>query len=308
MTANIYFTGGRDAWRRYKGPLLVALSRAGVDAEVSPNCPDPAAVDYLVYLPGTVPDFTPFTRAKAVLSLWAGVETIVGDKTLTQPLARMVDDSLAEGMVDYVTGHVLRYHLGIDRFIGATAWDKVVPPLARDRKVTVLGLGQLGTACAQALAGLRFDVAGWSRRPKEIEGITCFSGEDGLSQALARAEILVLLLPRTPETENILNAATLAQLPQGAAVVNPGRGALIDDEALLAALDAGHLGHATLDVFRVEPLPAEHPFWAHPKVTVTPHIAAETRPASASRVIAENIRRCEAGLPLLNLVDRAVGY
>ncbi|WP_172329976.1 glyoxylate/hydroxypyruvate reductase A [Mangrovicoccus sp. HB161399] len=308
MTANIYFTGGHEAWRRYKGPLLVALKQAGVAAVLSPTCPDPAAVDYLVYLPGTVPDFTPFTNAKAVLSLWAGVETIVGDKTLTQPLARMVDDSLTEGMVEYVTGHVLRYHLGIDRFIGATGWNKVVPPLARDRKVTVLGLGQLGTACAQALAGLRFDVAGWSRRPKEIEGITCLSGADGLDEALARAEILVLLLPRTPETENIVNAATLARMPQGAAVINPGRGALVDEAALLASLDAGHLGHATLDVFRTEPLPAEHPFWAHPKVTVTPHIAAETRAASASRVIAENVRRCESGLPLLNLVDRAAGY
>ncbi|WP_108257647.1 Rossmann-fold NAD(P)-binding domain-containing protein [Mangrovicoccus ximenensis] len=170
MTANIYFTGGHDAWRRYKGPLLVALKEVGVPAVLSPTCPDPAEVDYLVYLPGTVPDFTPFTKAKAVLSLWAGVETITGDPTLTQPLARLVDGSLAEGMVEYVTGHVLRHHLDIDRFLGATEWNKVVPPLARQRKVTVLGLGQLGAACAAALAGLRFDVAGWSRAPRRTRG------------------------------------------------------------------------------------------------------------------------------------------
>ena len=118
----------------------------------------------------------------------------------------------------------------------------------------------------------------------------------------------MLLLPLTPATEDLMNAARLAQLPAGAVVLNPGRGGLIDDDALLAALDSGHIGHATLDTFRVEPLPEGHPFWAHPKVTVTPHIASETRPLTAAPVIAENIRRAEAGEPLLNLVDRAAGY
>jgi glyoxylate/hydroxypyruvate reductase A len=133
-------------------------------------------------------------------------------------------------------------------------------------------------------------------------------GDDGLDAVLTRAEIVVLLLPDTPATENVLNDRTLALLPEGAAVVNPGRGPLIDDDALLAALDAGQIGHATLDVFRTEPLPPDHPYWAHPKVTVTPHIASETRPASAARVIAENIRRGEAGEPFLHLVDRKAGY
>ncbi|MBE3639157.1 2-hydroxyacid dehydrogenase [Mangrovicoccus algicola] len=308
MTPNVFFTGGPEDWARYETPLRDALAAEGIAARVSPDCPDPAAVDYLVFLPGTVSDFTPFTRARAVLSLWAGVETITGNPTLTQPLARMVDDSLTEGMVEYVTGHVLRHHLGIDGFIGATRWEKAVPPLARDRRVTVLGLGELGSACATALAALRFDVAGWSRRPRRIAGITCLSGQEGLQQALERAEILVLLLPRTPETEDILNPQSIAALPPGAVVINPGRGALIDEAALLAALDDGHLGHATLDTFRTEPLPADHPFWQHPRVTVTPHIAAETRPETASRVIAANIRRAEAGAPLLYRVDRAAGY
>ena len=172
----------------------------------------------------------------------------------------------------------------------------------------VLGLGELGQICAVALSRLGFDVTGWSRRPKEIDGLTCLHGPDGLAQALSTADILVTLLPDTAATQNTLNADTLALMPKGARIVNPGRGTLIEDEALLAALDSGQIGHATLDVFRTEPLPADHPYWSHPKVTVTPHIAAETRADTASDVIAENIRRSEAGEPLLHLVDRHAGY
>ncbi len=247
------------------------------------------------------------------MSLWAGgVEKIVGNATLTQPLTRMVDEGLAEGMVEWVTGYVLRYHLGMDQDICRqdTDWQVHIPPLARDRKVGVLGLGELGTACAQALAALNFDVAGgWSRSPKTLDGITCHHGADGLAAVLAHSEILVLLLPATPATENKLNAQTLALLPKGARVINPGgRGDLIDDSALLEALNTGHIAHATLDVFRIEPLPRDHAYWAHPSVTVTPHIASETRPGTAAKVIAENIRRGEAGEPYLYLVDRTAGY
>ena len=177
-----------------------------------------------------------------------------------------------------------------------------------ERRVGILGLGELGAACARALVALNFDVAGWARRPKEIAGMACHAGEGGLETVLARSEILVLLLPHTPETESLLDAGTIAKLPDGAVILNPGRGALIDDDALLAALDAGHIGHATLDTFRVEPLPDDHPFWRHPKVTVTPHIASETRASTAAQVIAENIRRGEAGEPFLHLVDRTAGY
>jgi glyoxylate/hydroxypyruvate reductase A len=172
----------------------------------------------------------------------------------------------------------------------------------------MLGLGALGTACARQLAALNFDTHGWSRREKSVAGITCHHGDKGLHAALQDADIVVLLLPDTPATTDIINTETLALLAPGAAIINPGRGPLIDDDALLEALDKGTLGHATLDVFRIEPLPADNPFWAHPKVTVTPHIASETRPSSAARVIAENIRRGEAGEPFLHLVDRETGY
>ncbi|MHC0053668.1 2-hydroxyacid dehydrogenase [Actibacterium sp. D379-3] len=311
MTLNILFAANAARWEQYRGLLPDAFAEAGLAVNLFTETDTPEAVDYIVYAPnGTLRDFTPFTGCKAVLSLWAGVETIVGNETLTQPLCRMVDPGLEEGMIEWVTGHVLRHHLGMDAQIVHQdgVWNPVVPPLARDRTVAVLGLGELGRACASALAALRFDVLGWARSPRDLPGVTCLSGPDGLTAALARAEIVVLLLPLTAETENLLNAERLAQMPRGAVIINPGRGPLIDDDALLAALDAGQIGHATLDVFRIEPLPPAHPFWAHPNVTVTPHIASETRAASAARVIAENVRRGEVGETLLFLVDRTKGY
>lgn len=297
-------------WDDYRTALPAALIAAGVAGDVVLDAP-PGMVDYVVYAPSApLQDFTPYTGTKAVLSLWAGVERIVGNATLTQPLCRMVDPGLTEGMVEWVVGHTLRHHLGMDRHIVNPdhVWDATCPPLARERKVTVLGLGVLGAACAQALAALNFNVTGWSRTPRTVPGVRCLSGEAGLDAALSGAEIVVTLLPRTPQTENLLDATRLSLTAPGAALLNPGRGALIVDTDLIAALDAGQIGHATLDVFRTEPLPPDHAFWAHPRVTVTPHIAADTRAITASGVIAENIRRGEAGLPYLHLVDRAHGY
>ncbi len=310
MPVNILFAAKPDSWAEYETPLTEALAEKGVDANLTRDL-EPAQVDYIVYAPNShVQDFTLYTRCKAVLNLWAGVENVVGNTTLTQPLARMVDHGLTQGMVEWVTGHTLRHHLGMDAHIRGLGgqWVKDVPPLASDRAVTILGLGALGSACGQALAGLGFDVTGWSRSPRQIDGLRCLHGDDGLVQALSGAQIVVLLLPLTTATENVLDAARLALLPQGAVILNPGRGALIDDTALLAALDSGHIGHATLDVFRVEPLPADHPYWAHPRVTVTPHIASETRAKTAARVIAENVHRGETGAPFVHLVDRKLGY
>lgn len=307
---NVLFAARPERWTTYEAPLRTAFAENGLEVDLRTEFP-PGEVDYIVYAPNsTLQDFTPYTRCKAVLNLWAGVENIVGNPTLTQPLARMVDHGLTRGMIEWVTGHVLRHHLGMDQHIKGQdgTWRDYVPPLAEDRPVTVLGLGELGLACADALSALGFPVTGWSRSQKQVDGITCLSGEDGLRKALQGAEIVVLLLPRTPATENTLNADTLALLPEGAVIINPGRGELIDDDALLSALDSGQVGHATLDVFRIEPLPESHPYWVHPNVTVTPHIASETRPASASRTIAENVQRGEAGEPFLHLVDRATGY
>lgn len=310
MTLNILYAGRPARWPEFQDPLQAEFKAAGLDVHLSPDIA-PENTDYIVFAPtGPISDFTPFTRAKAVLSLWAGVEKVVGNETLTQPLCRMVDEGLTLGMAEWVTGHVLRHHLDIDKDVTRAPgdWTADVPPLAPERPVTILGLGELGQACATPLMSLGFPVTGWSRSAKSISGMRCLHGEDGLREALASAQILVLLLPNTPATENILNADTLAMLPRGAVVINPGRGPLIDDDDLLAALETGHIAHATLDVFRVEPLPEDHPFWHHPNVTVTPHIAADTRPSTSAKVIAENVRRSEAGEPFLHLVDRKLGY
>ncbi|SIS83184.1 glyoxylate/hydroxypyruvate reductase A [Roseivivax lentus] len=311
MTVNVLFAARKAAWESYEAPLRAALKAAGVKARLSVDLPA-EEVDYIVYAPNSdLQDFAPFTRAKAVLNLWAGVEGIVKNPTLTQPLARMVDEEgLTQGMVEWVTGHVLRHHLGMDAHIVNPDhdWIEQAPPLARDRVVTILGLGTLGSACAEMLVRLGFQVRGWSRSGRKVENVACFRGQDGLEAALGGADIVVLLLPDTPATENVMSAHALSLIKRGGVIINPGRGPLIDDAALLSALDSGQVGHATLDVFRIEPLPRDHPYWAHPRVTVTPHIASETRTDSAARVIAENIRRGEAGEPFLHLVDRAAGY
>lgn len=322
VPVRVLFSARTPRWSDYERPLRAAFDDAGLAVDLRPASGStqswegppphaPADVDYIICAPnGPIADFRPFARTKAVLNLWAGVETIAPNPTLTQPLARMVDPGMTEGMVEWVTGHVLRHHLGMDaQIVGQTGvWDPHVPPLARDRPVTILGLGELGCACAEALRDLRFPVTGWSRRPKTLDGVTCLADEEALRAALAEAQIVVLLLPLTPATETRIAATELAWLPRGAVLLNPGRGGLIDDAALIAALDSGQVGHATLDAFRTEPLPPDDPYWAHPRVTVTPHIASATRPASASRAIAENIRRGEAGEPLQHLVDRSAGY
>lgn len=309
----VLFSAPDSNWDEYKEVLPRAIAEAGVTATITrdSDAHDPEAVDYIVYAPSsTLQDFRPYSQCKAVLNLWAGVEGIVGNETLTMPLARMVDYGLTEGMVEWCVGHVLRHHLGMDADIcrDDQEWVPHVPPLARDRKVCVLGLGALGRAVAVSLRKLNFDVTGWSRTQKAVKKVRCLSGDAGLKAALASSEIVVLLLPLTSGTENLLDEERLGMLPKGAVIINPGRGPLIDDDALLAALDRGHIEHATLDVFRIEPLPKGHRYWTHPNVTVTPHLASDTRPDSAARVIAENIRRGEAGEPFLHLVDRVAGY
>ncbi|MEM9756634.1 MAG: glyoxylate/hydroxypyruvate reductase A [Pseudomonadota bacterium] len=304
----VLFSARSERWESYETPLREALAEVGLAHARLTTDAAPDDVDYIVYAPNSgLSDFRPYTRLKAVLNLWAGVEDVVGNATLTVPLARMVDPGLEEGMVEWVLAHVLRHHLGIDTHIHGQdgIWRLGAPPLARDRRVAVLGLGSLGAAVAQALVALKFQVSGWARQPKTITGVTCHTG---LETALRGAEIVVLLLPDTPATQNVIDARSLDWLAPGAVILNPGRGPLIDDAALLAALDTGRIGHATLDTFRTEPLPTDHPFWSHPRVTVTPHIASETRPGSAARVIAENIRRGEAGEPFLHIVDRGLGY
>ena len=310
MTIRILFSANEENWKRYKAPLQDALDDKSLDYELGTTI-TPSEVDYIVYAPSSsLQDFSPYAKLKAVLNLWAGVEGVTNNKTLKVPLARMVDSGLTDGMVEWVTGHTLRHHLGIDKHIHGQdgIWRSYVPPLAKDRVITILGLGTLGTACGIALKRLGFNVRGWSRREKRVDGIQCFYGDEQIDSSLMDADIVVLLLPDTPLTQNILNKHTLNLLKRGAFVLNPGRGPLIDDDALLAALETGQIEHATLDVFRIEPLPQNHQYWSNNKVTVIPHKASETRPKTASQVIAMNIGRAENGQELLYLVDRENGY
>lgn len=285
-----------------------------VDAEIAPDGTPPDMIDYLVYnIDSGLTDFTAYTRLRAILNTWAGVEAVVGE--LQWPahvqFCRMVEPGLSQGMAEYFTTHVLRYHWDVDRAIAestAGVWEKRLPPLFSERTVGILGLGALGRVTAEMLRPLGFRLTGWSRTPRDVPGVEARHGRDGLARVLAASEILIVILPQTPETENVLNAETLAMMPRGARIINAGRGGLIDDDALLAAIGTGQIGHATLDVFRTEPLPAEHAFWRHPGITVTPHIAAETRHKTAAQSIAAQIARDIRGEPLLHVVDPAVGY
>ncbi len=309
---NILYAANPDDWDEYGAQLRVAFDEAGLVCNLIQDAANPEDVDYIIYAPsGGLDDFTPFVNAKLVQSLWAGVEVPTANKTLTQPLSRMVEPGLSLGMADYVMGHVLRHHLGTDHFAAAKpgVWHEgLIPPLAQDRMVGILGLGALGMFCAHKLADFGFQTCGWSRSLKTDDRVGCFSGDDGLAQVLAQSDILVLLLPNTPDTYHVVNADSIAQMRDGVAIVNPGRGPLIDDDALIDGLDSGKVSGATLDVFAIEPLPEDHPYWVHPKVLVTPHIASATRTNTACDVVAENIRRGEAGELFLNIVDMKAGY
>ena len=250
---------------------------------------------------------------KLILSLGAGVDHLLGDPQLPRhlPIVRLVDPYMTDAMSEYVVLQVLRLHRhDLDYRVQqeARVWRELDQKNAAERRVGILGFGELGRDAAHKLKGLGFDVAGWSRGERAVAGIECHAGAAGLPELLGRSEILVCLLPLTAETEGILNARTLALLPQGAALVNAARGAHLVEEDLIAALASGHISAAVLDVFRDEPLPADHPFWHHPRVVVTPHVAAFTNPATAAPIILDNIRRFEEGRPLLNRVDPARGY
>jgi glyoxylate/hydroxypyruvate reductase len=308
----VLFSADPEEWDEYQQHLSIAFANEGLQTELVNSVVDTASVDFIIWSPAsTLQDFRPYVGLKAILSLWAGVEKVVHNRTISVPVYRMIDPDLTASMVEWVCGHVLRYHLGIDLHVNHQdgVWrHELVPPLAKDRKIGVLGLGALGTACAHALVSLGFDVAGWSRTEKTGADMPCYFGREGLKKVLAISDILVLLLPATPDTENLLNEATFAQMKPGMKLLNPGRGMLIDDKALLDALATGQVAHATLDVFRQEPLPPDHEFWGHPQITVTPHIAAETRPESASRSLASTLKSFLAGEHLDNVVDMAAGY
>jgi glyoxylate/hydroxypyruvate reductase A len=254
-----------------------------------------------------------FKNLKMVVSLGMGVDHLFAGNLVPPGVAvtRIMDDGLVGQMSEYAIYWALRHHRDIDRYResqNAGTW-KVEPfKDTIDRRVGVMGLGSIGQDTAKKFAALGFPTAGWSRTAKTLPGIETFHGTDGLAAFLARTDILVAVLPLTRETKGILNAKTFATLPKGAYLINMARGAHVVDDDLLAALDSGQLSGAALDVFNVEPLPKDHPFWSHPKVYVTPHVAGSTNPRTASPGVVENVKRLRAGQPLINTVDPKTGY
>jgi glyoxylate/hydroxypyruvate reductase A len=296
-----------EPWRQ---ELLARMP--GLDVRIWPEVGDPAAIDIALVWRAPPGELARYPNLKAILSLGAGIEWLVADPTLPEvPIARMVDPSLTRQMSEYVLLAVLRHHRQFDLFEReqrARNWAFAFPPQAAERRVGLMGLGQLGAAAARQLAAHGFDVSGWSRTPKTIEGVTNYAGRSELHAFLHRTDILVCLLPLTADTLGILDAETFDDLPHGAYMINVGRGAQLVEADLIAALDSGHLAGATLDVFREKPLPPDHPLWRHPKVLITPHVAAYCLPSTAADGVVDNIGRARRGEPLLHQVDRVRGY
>jgi glyoxylate/hydroxypyruvate reductase A len=254
-----------------------------------------------------------FRNLKLIVSLGMGVDHLLADDRLPEgvPIVRIMDDGLVGQMSEYALYWALRHHREIERyeaFQRAREWKQLDLIDTLTRRVGIMGLGSIGQDTAKKFAMLGFPTAGWSRTPKTVPGVETFHGSDGFQNFLARSDILVDVLPLTRDTRGLLDAAAFAALPKGAYFINMARGGHVVDEALLAALDSGHLGGAALDVFNQEPLPADHRYWTHPKVHVTPHIAGATNPRTASPGVIENIRRLRSGQPLINRVDPKTGY
>ena len=249
---------------------------------------------------------------KALFNIGAGVDALLQLRLPPSvPVVRLQDAGMAVQMAEYVCHAVIGHFREVDRYEAAMrqgTWAYRRPRQRSDFAVGVLGLGVLGTRVARALAQFEFPVNGWSRSPQVLDGVRCYSGEGGLNGFLAASRVLVNLLPLTPQTENILNHGTLSRLQAGGYVVNVARGAHLVDEDLLALIDSGHLAGATLDVFRTEPLPAGHPFWQHPKITLTPHMSARTLRDETVAQIAGKVAALQRGEALTGVVDRGRGY
>lgn len=285
----------------------------GLDIVTFPFVGDPDDIEVVLAWEPPQGMLSSMNNLKLVISTGAGVDHILKDPGYPShvPLVRMVDPGLTQGMVEYVVMATLLCSRRMHRLFAAHArkvWEPETVPLADETTVGIMGMGVLGRACAGALKGMGFDVIGWSRSPKTFDGVQTFDGLDGLEKFLNRTQILICLLPLTPDTEGILGRGTFNRLPPGAAVINVGRGGHLIEADLLTALDKGKVEVAVLDVFREEPLPVDNPLWDHPQVFVTPHIASVTTPETAVLAVADAIDELRKGLELSNLVDLERGY
>lgn len=275
---------------------------------------DPNDVDYVLGFRPPIGLLKTFPKLQAVFSLGAGIDGFLADPEYPKkvPLVRFVHHSLSREMAQYVVLHTLLFHRQQRLFDAAQAehkWRQAIPPRkTEDTRVGILGLGEIGTMAAERLRDLDFKMLGWSRSKKDVKGVKSFAGTGELESFLSQCDILVCLLPLTEDTRHVLNAKTFKMLPAGAYVINVARGGHLVEPDLVAALDSGHLAGAALDVFEIEPLPENSPLWSHPKIIVTPHVAALTDPKVMAQVAIDGIARLESGRPLVNVVDFARGY
>ena len=299
--------GGPDVWRRE-----IAAAMPDLEVRIWPDVGDPADIEAAAIIalpPGTL---STFPNLRLIVSLTAGTDSLLRDPDLPDvPIVRAGDPAGDDMMNETALLHVLRHHRDMPEYLRQQArreWKKLPIKPAAERTVGVMGLGAIGLACAETIASIGFKVAGWVRSQRNVGDIEVFAGREQLGAFLARSEILLNLLPLTPETRGILGAETFKTLPAGAAMINLGRGEHVVEADLMATLDSGHLAGATLDVYPVEPLPSDSPLWAHPKITVMPHVARRLDPVGLASRICAILRDFRAGKPLDQLVDRTRGY
>ena len=306
----LYYTAAPERGRIWKSMIADALPE--LEVRLSPAIGDPADIRFLAAwtLPPGLIESLP--NLQVLFSLGAGVDQLdLSQVPEHVTIVRLIEPNLADGMAEYVAMAVLALHRDLYAYADqqhAGLWQPLPQVPARNRRIGIAGLGEMGRAALAALKPFGFPLSGWSRSPRDMAGVTCFHGAEGLRDFAAQADILVNLLPLTPETRGILGADLFARMPQGAAIVSAGRGGHLDPQALIAALDGGRLSRAILDVTPVEPLPAGDPLWTHPRVVVTPHVAAATDIEGSGKAVIANLRRHLAGEPMLGIVARDRGY
>ena len=285
-----------------------------LEIRLFPDAGDPAEIEAaVVWTAHDMMELRRYPNLKLIVSMGAGVDHLLRAPGPPPgiPVARLKDVLLTSAMAEWVLLNVLRFHRQDPEYRALQQrkeWLELSAPSTSERRIGILGIGELGSASARVLTSLGFPVMGWSRSAKTLPGVQTFHGADGLMAMAAKTDILICLLPLTPETRGVLNAKLLSALPRGAYVINGARGGHMVAQDMLAALDSGHIAGAALDVFEPEPLPPESPFWSHPKVFLTPHAASITIPSSVAPQVVENIHNMRNGRPLINLVDFSLGY
>jgi len=311
---SIVLTGdlSEQAYATWLAALAPHLPR-GETLLLASECADKSTVDIALAANPPWGTLATFPNLRFVQSLWAGVDRLLADPALPTDItiARLVDPEMAQAMLEGTVAATLYVHRQYPAYLRQQAqatWHPLPQPTAGRRRVGLLGLGQMGLPVARALVTLGFEVHAWGQQPRSVPGCYYSWGEAGLEPVLTGAEILINLLPLTPATRGILNSHLFARLPRGATLINFGRGAHLQDADLLEALRTGQLGHAVLDVFQQEPLPPEHSFWAHPRITVLPHIAAATDLSTAAPIAMRNVAAFREGRELTGVVSRSRGY